>query len=215
LEREAPYHDPGPVVTLSRETGCPGKRVAQLLQEELNKRKEKNDPNPWKWIGKEIFIEAAKELDLDPVNVKEIFNHKSTIVEEIIRSQSKKYYVNERRVKKIIGDVIKSMANDGNVIVLGRGGVSLTRDIPKSIHVQIVAPIQWRLSVVMEKECMSERDALKYIRQTDRQREQYRNYYHGKGNDYTTYDVKFNAMTFSIEEIVQSIIKMMEIRHII
>jgi cytidylate kinase len=216
LEREAPFHDPGPVITIARETGCPGKKIAQQLQDILNQRNLKTgNKKEWKWVGKDVFDAAAKELELEADNVKKIFKHPRSVVDEILGAQSRRYYVNDRRVRKTIGEVIRSMANDGNVIILGRGGVSATRDIAKSLHVFMEAPLTWRVAIVMEKDSLSEADALKYVKGIDKQRQQFREYFQGKGTDYTWYDVRYNCMTLSVDEIVQSIVNMMEIRKLI
>jgi cytidylate kinase len=216
LEREAPFHDPGPVITISRETGCPGKKIAQQLQDALNQiNLKKGIRKEWKWVGKEVFDAAAKELELEPGSVKDIFKHPRSVVDEILGAQSHKYYVNDRRVRKTIGEVIRSMANDGNIIILGRGGISVTRDITKSLHICIEAPLTWRVAIIMEKEGLSESDATKYVKEIDKQRQQFRDYFEGKGNDYTWYDVRYNCMTLCVDEIVQNIVNLMEIRKLI
>jgi cytidylate kinase len=216
LERNAPEKDPGPVITISREMGCPGKKVAQLLQDALNQKAIKEHLDiEWKWVSKEIFESAAKELELEPESIKNAFKHPRGIIEEIINSQSKKYYVNDRRIRKTIGEVIRSMANDGHAIIVGRGGIALTRDIPKSLHISLEAPIDWRCALISEKQGLSLPDAKKYIQGIDKRRERYRAYYQGKDNDYTWFDVRFNCMTLTINEIVDSIVKMMEIRKLV
>lgn len=216
LERNAPLLNPGPVVTIAREMGCPGKKVSQLLQDMLHQQTSKDlKKAEWKWVSKEIFESAAKELELEPERIIEAFKHPRGIIDEIIHSQSKKYYVNDRRIRKTIGEVIRSIANDGHVIILGRGGVALTRDIPKSLHIYLGAPLEWRAALVSEKQCMSIPDAKRYIKEIDDRRAQYRAYYEGKSNDYTSFDVSFNCMTFTVPEIVDAIIKIMEIRKLI
>ena len=47
---------PGPVVTISREVGCPAKTIASQLTDRLNKMKKvKAKDHPWRWISKEIL----------------------------------------------------------------------------------------------------------------------------------------------------------------
>lgn len=216
LERNAPLRDPGPVITIARQMGCPGKKTAQLLQDTLNQKALKGHLEAeWKWVSKEIFESAAKELELEPERIKEAFKYKRSIIDEIIHSQSRKYYVNDRRIRKTIGEVIRSMANDGHVIILGRGGVALTRDIPKSLHIFLEAPLEWRAALVSEKQGISIPDAKKYIKEIDSQRTRFRAYYEGKNNDYTAFDVQFNCMSLSSQEIVDTIVKMMEIRKLL
>jgi cytidylate kinase len=216
LERNTPGQDPGPVVTIAREMGCPGKKVAQCLTDCLNQRFEKsNKKGEWKWVGKEIFIEAAKELNLDTHEVREVFKKNRGVIDQILSSQSQKFYKSDKQVRKTIGQVIRSMASDGHVIILGRGGVALTRDISRSLHVYLEAPLDWRAALVSEKHSITLEEAKKYTQAVDKRRAQYREYYQGKNTDYTWFDVRFNCMTLSVEEIVDVIIKMMEVRKLI
>jgi len=214
-ERNISSADAGPVITIARETGCPGRKVAQLLSEVLNQRLQKENKKVWKWIGKEVFEEAAKELELEPEEVQKVFKEKRNIIDQIISSQSQKFYKSDRRVRKTIGQVIRSMANDGNVIILGRGGVAITRDIQRSIHIYLEAPVEWRAAVISEKQCCPQPEALKYVREIDKRRAQYREYFEGKNTDYTWFDARFNCMTLKVEEIVDIIIKMMEVKKLI
>lgn len=216
LERNAPEFNPGPVITIAREMGCPGKKVAQKLQDRLNDMyKIHGLMDEWKWIGKEIFDKAAKELELEPANIRKIFKKKRSIISEILSSQSQKYYINDRRIRKTIGETIRSIANDGHAIILGRGGVALTRDIPRSLHIFLEAPLEWRASLIAEKCSYTIDEARQYAIETDKQRLQYRQYFRGKNNDYTSYDITFNCMTLSVDEIVEIIVKAIQIRKII
>ena len=216
LELSKTSADPGPVVTIARETGCPGKKVAQKLTEALNQRiKQAGKREEWKWVGKEIFVEAAKELELDPEQVENVFKQKRNIIDQILSAQAHKFYKNDRTVLKTMGDVIRSMANDGNVIILGRGGVAITRDIAKSVHIFLEAPLEWRSLIISQKEDWTVEEAKKYAIETDKERNSYRDFYHGKNTDYTWYDARFNCMTLKVDEIVEEILKLMEIKKII
>jgi len=215
-ERNKQISDPGPVVTISREAGCPAKKITQRLTEVLNKHYHtENKKEIWKWIGKEIFEEAAKELELEPAEVQRVFKEKRNVIDEFLSSQAQRFYKSDRTVRKTIGEVIRSMANDGHVIILGRGGVAITKDIPRSFHVYLEAPMDWRASIISEKEGCTINEAIKYAQETDKRREQYREYFHGKGTDYTWFDVRINCMSFDVEEIVESIFKMLLIRKLI
>lgn len=215
-ERNLSHPDPGPVITISREAGCPGKKVAQRLTEILNEYlKQKNQKESWKWVGKEVFNEAAKELELEPEEVQKVFKEKRNVVDEFLSSQAQKFYKNDRIVRKTIGDVIRSMANDGHVIVLGRGGVAITKDIPRSLHIYLEGPLEWRASLISEKNCCSLSEAIKFAQETDNRRVQYREYFHGKGTDYTWFDIKFNCMSFEAEDIAQAIFNVAKIRKLI
>ena len=49
----------------------------------------------------------------------------------------------------------------------------------------------------------------------DKKRQQFRDFFEGKGNDYTRFDMKFNCMTLDQEEIADIIISSMKIRKLI
>ncbi len=56
---------PGPVITISREYGCHGKRIAEKLADILTaKSKASGENKQWRWISKEILEQSAKELKL-------------------------------------------------------------------------------------------------------------------------------------------------------
>ena len=205
--------DPGPVITIAREMGCPGKCVAKLLTEALNARKAFTEKkHEWKWVGKELFAEAAKELNLEPRTVKQVFEEKRGILDEILSSQASKYYKSDHKILNTTGKIIRSMANHGNVIIVGRGGIAFTKDIPKSLHIYLEAPLDWRISLVSEKYKLTHDEAKKLIVETDKRREKYREFFKGKNTDYTWFDLRFNCMTSKSEEMVELIIKMAEIR---
>lgn len=215
-EINLPSSDPGPVITIARETGCPGKTLSRCLTEALNKRcQDANKPTTWKWVGKEIFAEAAKELSLEPNEIKQVFEEKRSVFDEILSAQSRKFYQSDKKIRNTTGKIIRSMANDGNIIVLGRAGIVFTRDIAKSLHIFMEAPLEWRAARMSERHNLTPEDARKLAIEIDKRREQYREYFKGKNTDYTWFDVRFNCMTLKVEEMVDIILKMAEIKKII
>lgn len=209
--------EPGPVVTISREYGCPAKDVAAKLSEALNTKLVVRGEKPlWRWISKEILNEVARELEMDPEEIRYIFEYeKKGIFDDILKSHSQKYYKNDRRIRNTIGKVIRSLGVQGHVIIVGRAGVVLTKDIPRSLHVNLEAPLEWRALRTSEKKCMTIEQARKFALDMDRKRREFREYYAGKDTDYTRYDVTFNCMTLSVDEIVDALLKIAELRKLI
>jgi len=216
-ESHKPCHEPGPLVTISREMGCSGTQVTQMLINELNYRFDFKTGDPWRWVGKhEIQSAAAHALNLPPDEIDYIFEaKKKTMMDDILQSFSSKYYKNDRTIRKTVKDVIRSIACKGRVVILGRGGVAITRDIPRSLHINLEAPLEWRTLRVSEKMGLDLKEAEAYILAIDKQREEFRDYFGGKNTDYTRFDISFNSMTLSVKEIVDVIIKAMEVRKFI
>jgi len=208
---------PGPVVTLSREVGCPAKNIAADLSQELNTIKKKHSKeHPWRWIDKEIMMESAKELQVDSSQIQHVFDYKKRgILEDLLLAQSKDYYKSDMKIRTTIAKVIRNFANAGNAIIVGRGGVAITRDIPRSLHIFLEAPLEWRALRVADKHNFSIDQARNYAQNIDKKRNSFRDFFQGKGNDYTRFDIKLNCMTLEPHELISIVIGAMKTRDLI
>lgn len=217
-EKSGKKKNPGPVITISRLYGCPAKRVAKCLSERIaEKMIVRGHPEiHWKIVTKELLEEAAKELDVDPAKIKYVFDYQvKGAFDTILDEHLNKYYKSDRMIRNTIAKVIRNIAIEGNAIIIGRGGVAITRDISQSLHINLEAPLEWRVIRTMEKLNMSHDDAKNYALSLDKKRKQFRDFFEGKNTDYTSFDLTFNCMTLSVDEIVSVILKAAEIRHII
>jgi cytidylate kinase len=212
-EKESKKTSPGPVVTLSRELGCPAKILAKELVEAINKI---IGEKKWGWISKEILEESARELNVHPSEIKHVFDYKKKgVFDEILAAQSKKYYRSEKKIRKSISNVIKSIATEGYVIIVGRGGAAITKSIPDSLHIRLQAPIEWRANAVSKRFDISNEEAKKFCVDYDRKRKQFLDYYWGNPSDHTIFDIIYNYSSMSREEILESIIQIMKMKKII
>ncbi len=209
--------DYGPVVTISREYGCPAKMIAQDLSIKLNNLIfRSNLKHHWRWISKEILEESAKELKMDKHTVKDVVNAgERGVMDDLIWGLSNKFYPGEDKVKKTIAVVINEFASQGRVIIVGRGGVSLTRHVKKSLHIRLVAPFDWRVKIVSERYNLPYAKALKKTKEIDSKRDNLRAYFEGKAPDDSIFDIVFNYSTMTEQEILESIISIMQLRKMI
>jgi cytidylate kinase len=79
---------------------------------------------------------------------------------------------------RMVGLVIRGLAQEGNVLIIGRGSQALLRNHPGALHVQIVAPLTYRIRVVMAREGLNQRAAQNRVRASDRARFDYVRRYH-------------------------------------
>ncbi len=217
INEEGRFKEAGPVITISREYGCPSKIIAGRLAEELTtKTHVKGKEIKWKYVTKEIMAESAKALEVDPDKIKYVFDYEQKgLIDGIISAQLNKYYKSERKIRNTIAQVIRNMAYEGNVIIVGRGGVAIAHDIPRSLHIMLEAPLEWRILRVSENFHVSQSEARKTAIEVDKKRKEFREYFQGKNSDYTWFDLRFNCMTFTIEEIVRIILKAAELRKLV
>ncbi len=204
---------PGPVITITREYGCPAKTIAQRLSEVLSEYKDKAGVKcQWKWYSKEILDESARQLQLDPSKIKYVFDYEKKGMLEDFFSSFSQYYQSDRKIRNTIGKVIREIAIQGHAIIVGRGGIAITRDLQNSLHISLVAPLEWRAAIISERYNLTLEKARSTAIDIDKKRKEFRDYFEGKNTDYTSPDITFNCMTLSVDEIVSTIIKVLELR---
>jgi cytidylate kinase len=201
--------DEGPVITISRQTGCDARQIAENVVDSLNR---KSDTNKWKWVDKDIIYAIAKELNTDSQRVENYYKGMElSNMSEMIMAFSGGF-VSDERVKKAIRDVVTSICKDGYVVLVGRGGVSLARNIADSLHVRFIAPFYWRVENVMKKKEMDIEAAEEYIVDTDERRHNLITTFLDKKsvNIDFLFDVTINRFSFNIYECADLVVSMYE-----
>jgi len=204
-----PPADDGPVITISRLTGCDARQVAANLVDTLNR---KYNTKKWRWIDKDIIYAIAKELNTDTQRVENYYKGIAlSNISEMIMAFSGGF-VSDLRVKKAIKDVVLTMCKEGYIILVGRGGVSIAREITKALHIRLIAPFYWRVNNVMKKKEMNIETAEEYVVDTDEKRFNLIHAFLDKkplNIDYL-FDATINRGSFSIQGIVDLITSMYE-----
>jgi cytidylate kinase len=200
-----PSYEDGPVITLSRLTGCDARQVATLLVDELNR---KYNTNKWRWVDKDIIHAIARELNTSNERVENFYKgiELSNLSEMLMAFSGN--YVTDERVKKAIRDVVLSICKEGHVILVGRGGVALARDITDALHVRIIAPFYWRVQNMMRKNNMKMEEAEEYCIETDEKRfNLIRDFLDKKplNIDYL-FDATLNRSSYSVKELCDLIL---------
>lgn len=202
-----PPDEDGPVITLSRLTGCDGRYVATTLVDSLN---QKYGTSKWRWVDKDVIYAIARELNTDAVRVENFYKGiELSNASEMIMAFSGGF-VSDLRVKKAIRDVVLSIAKEGYIVIVGRGGVSIANDIKDALHIRLIAPFYWRVNNIMKKMDMEMEAAEEYVVDTDEKRFQLIQTFLDKkplNMDYL-FDATFNRNSFDIQEISDLILEM-------
>jgi cytidylate kinase len=202
-----PTSEDGPVITISRLTGCDARETASIVIEKLNTR---FGTTKWKWVDKDIIYSIARELNIDTQRIENYYEGiKLSNLSEMIMAFSGGF-VSDLRVKKAIKDVVLSICKEGYVVLVGRGGVSIARDIKDALHVRLTAPFYWRVENVMRKKEMGLETAEKFVIETDEKRNDLIQTFLDKKvkNTDTLFDVTLNRQSFSISETADLIVEM-------
>jgi len=204
-----PIDQTGPVITISRLTGCDGREVAAALAALLNLRQ---NTNKWKWIDKDIIYHAAHELKTDTNRVETYYQGMTmNDMSEMIMAFSGTF-VSDSSVKKAIREVVLSIAREGHAVIIGRGGVAITRDMINALHIRLVAPLYWRVENVMKKKGMIIEKAEEYVIETDEKRNKMILSFLDKKPQAIDYlfDSTLNRSSFSIDQLSALILGMYE-----
>jgi len=204
-----PIDQTGPVITISRLTGCDGREVAAALMAQLNLR---YNTNKWRWIDKDIIYHAAHELKTDTNRVENYYQGMTmNDMSEMIMAFSGTF-VSDSSVRKAIREVVLSIAREGHAVIIGRGGVAITRDMTNALHIRLVAPLYWRVENVMKKKGMIIQKAEEYVIETDEKRNKMIVGFLDKKPQTIDYlfDSSLNRSSFSVDQLSALILEMYE-----
>jgi cytidylate kinase len=206
-----PSNDDGPVITISRMTGCDARQVAENVVDVLNRR---YNTTKWRWVDKEIIFAIARELNTNPERIENFYKGiELSNVSEMIMAFSGGF-VSDLRVKKAIRDVILSICKDGFIVLIGRGGVAIASNVTDALHVRLTAPFYWRVKNIMKKRDMAIEPAEEYVIANDESRFNLIQAFLDKksANIDHLFDAIINRNAFSINETADLIVRMYEMK---
>lgn len=204
------------VITLSRELGSEGDRIASLVAERLGLG----------LVDRERLYRAARVAGVSGAVLLELeYASEQTLVAQILKSlRSVPPTSTEERLSaalmapltspldgifspvlppasiaiaelvKMLDQVIEKRAREGKVLFLGQGAQVLLRDYAGALHVRITAPLEHRVAVLQAREGLSHTAALRQIRASDRERAEYvRRFHNARWDDPALYHLVINT----------------------
>ena len=104
-------------------------------------------------------------------------------------------------------EILKGIAADGSCVIAGRSGFHIFRDHPNHLSVLIQAPMDYRVSRIMQKRGISAKEARSIIDKVDEGRENYVRKYTGSSRyDTRNYQLVIDVDGHSEDEIVDMIL---------
>jgi cytidylate kinase len=103
-----------------------------------------------------------------------------------------------------LATLVRAAAEQGHVIIIGRGSQVVLASRRDVLHVRIVAPLDERIEYVARREGVSLVEAELRIRRKDRDRIHYlRTQYHQQSDDPLLYDLVVNTAVLDLDSVVQ------------
>jgi CMP/dCMP kinase len=165
-----------PSITISRQLGSQGCEIAHEVESRLGYRL------AWRDMINEAGRRAGTpEIALDCIDELGLFGMKISPHKRIIYKQA-------------MEQVIRELADQGNVIILGRAGQAILRGFPDVLHIRIIAPKMLRAERIAEKHGIPVSGALAQVEASDRTRRLYvKRFYNLRWDDPELYDLIINT----------------------
>jgi len=193
----------GPVICISREVGCGGLNIAQLLASELDKH---GNCKKWGVLSKAILEGNALELMREPNLLRSYLSGvDKELYDEVLSAFSYSHLDSELKIKQILIDLIVSFANDGHCIIVGRAAHIIAKEIDKALFIKLVAPYEWRLKHIMEVNNLNRVEAIDFMEEADNERQNYLKHFTNEFNNEVEFDLIINLSKMNITEVIDLI----------
>ncbi len=174
------------ILTISREYGSGGRDIGRRVAAKLG----------YDYVDKERLFQ-----DLDRTGPR--WGRVAREVDEVCPTLWERHDWQYRGYVAQLEALLMSYAARDNVVLIGRGGFFLLREVPFALRVRLIAPLQQRIETIMVRESLDREAAERLIRQVDGERACYiqANY----GLDWAAdehYDLVLNTGHLNYDEVV-------------
>ncbi|MGM0619945.1 MAG: AAA family ATPase [Bacteroidota bacterium] len=212
---------PGPIVTISRQSGCSAQRIAIKLSKILTGYSYMSDTKTdaeWRWVDKDIFEDVVEEI-IEEVKTGDYDDKEESIemLKKVAHSFSNEtiYDISDEKMIDAFKGVVCRLACKGRVIIVGRSAGVILKDLPNKLNVRLEAPMEWRISRIMQlKDCL-QAEAVEYVKEMDLKRDSFIEKVIGRKAMNDDFDVIFNYASIQDDEIIDAIVNILKNKKII
>ena len=199
VEKSAPVHKHGsrdrpgapvqPILTVSRQRGSGGTNLAERLAERFG----------YTLLHRDVIDRICESSGYKRRIVESLDGHARSQLQLWVESVLQGAYVDASDYLKALLEVIYSISQLGGVVVVGRGS-NFILGHERGFHLRVVAPLEVRVRNLAGREGLAERDALREIEKSDRERTEWvRKACRRSIDDPLGYDLVINHLSISME----------------
>ena len=184
------------VITISRELGSEGDTIANLLCEQLGYCR----------VDKEMLSQIAEDAGVDVKAVlskEQASTRRARLISSDMTSLHRKQPsafeqesgLDDQTYARVLRETMERYAQEGNAVIVGRGGQMVLRDWPTALHVHLYASPEVRARRLMARSDISETEAKRQIERSDEQKRQTIRQMHRNANwkSMRYYDIAVNT----------------------
>jgi len=204
MESEARGKSTRPTITISREFGCEAYPMAERLQELLEKR----TGEKWALMDKRLLEEVARNHNLSEELFKGL-GEKLRLVEEMMATFTPRWKT-EKDYYRLLCRQIVSLANGGNVIIVGRGGAFVTQPMKNCHHFRLFASPKFKAHSIAKRLGIPAAEAEDLVTKKQQQRDKFiRDFLDRDARDLSVYHLVFNNDKNSPEQMARTVMEYM------
>ena len=194
------------IITIGRQYGCGGKRIAEALGSKLG----------IPVYDHELIIKAAQESGFsaeffERSDEKKRFFSLTSLFAGSYNTDTENY-MSDKGLFKIQCETIQSIADQGSAIIVGRCSDYVLRDRKNTLNVFLTSPLEDRVKRVSETEGVDLVKAEEVVEKQDKNRAEYYNYYtFGNWGVASNYDLCIDSSIAGIEGTADLIIEFAKI----
>lgn len=191
---------PRPCITLSREFGCEGYPVAERLRELMSSA----SGEEWLLMDKGLLAEVARRHNLSE-EVLQGLGEKNRMLDEVLSTFSSRWKSEKDHFRLLCRHIV-SLAEQGNVIIVGRGAAIVTRHLENCYHFRLYASIAFKAASIAKRLRLAPDEAESLVVKRQRQRDAFnRDFLDCDAGDKSYYDLLFNNDRNTPEKIARTI----------
>lgn len=157
-------------ITISREYGCGGYEIADALTGFLNEGRSLKPE--WAAYDRSVLEKISEDMGMSKELADTLTSSSRKQVTSFFETTFASY-PSQLSVYRRLSEAIRTLAANGRVIIVGRGGNVVTRDMPKGFNVRIVAPVEWKAERMAAINSIKKKDAEKLVVQKNAEREKF------------------------------------------
>ncbi len=200
------------IITISRQYGAGGSEIAARVAKALG----------WRVVDNELVERIAARAGMSPEEVAEREERVPTFVERLARTLVAATpelvvppeaggtvpQLEEADLVRITEKVVAEIAEEGEVVMVGRAASAVLARRRDALHIKVVAPRDYRIRVAAERLGVTPEEAAKVVDDSDKMRVRYhRQYYQRDWNDPVHYHMVLNTQALGMDGVVDVIVE--------
>lgn len=189
-----------PAITISREFGCEAYPMAELLRQQLETRTKQS----WTLMDKALLDEVARNHNLSE-QVLHNLGEKNRFLDEFLSTFSSRWKT-EKDYYRLLCKQIIALAEEGNVIIVGRGGAQVTQRMKNCYHFRMFASHAFKVASIAKRLSIEKAEAESVVEKRQKERDRFiRDFLDRDPYDLNVYHLIFNNDRSSPSKIADTI----------